>query len=341
MRGARGACRGRSCARQPALGRHGQDAARGGVAAHLRDRGLAVCILSRGYGEPRPRRAGGQHGERAAARTASAGDEPVLLAGELPGVAVGRAGPRRGRRACPPAARPAARPLPPRRRLLAPRARPRPRPPGLPGGRSVRGRPAFPVAAACASRCRGARAPTPSCSPAPTGAAEARRAGARRRRSRPYGFTGPGFASATRPGPAAADAAAAVMPAGARVFLVSAVARPDAFTRERRAASGYEVAGELRFPDHHAYPDGQPGAHRAGFERQRRRAHPDHLQGPGQAPRPARPAPRRAPGPRRAGARLLGVARREGGRDAGERRGERVKNAPAPPPHRARRSTWR
>jgi tetraacyldisaccharide 4'-kinase len=59
------------------------------VAAHLRQRGLAVCILSRGYG----RRGGG--GVRIASRgdgpllaPAEAGDEPVLLAGELPGVAV-------------------------------------------------------------------------------------------------------------------------------------------------------------------------------------------------------------------------------------------------------------
>jgi tetraacyldisaccharide-1-P 4'-kinase len=58
------------------------------VAGHLRQRGLAVCILSRGYG-------GHGHGVRVVSRgdgpllaPAEAGDEPVQLAGELPGVAV-------------------------------------------------------------------------------------------------------------------------------------------------------------------------------------------------------------------------------------------------------------
>jgi len=59
------------------------------VAAHLRQRGLAVCILSRGYG----RRGGGgvrlvSRGDGPLLAPAEAGDEPVLLAGELPGVAV-------------------------------------------------------------------------------------------------------------------------------------------------------------------------------------------------------------------------------------------------------------
>jgi tetraacyldisaccharide-1-P 4'-kinase len=58
------------------------------VAAHLRARGVEVCILSRGY-------AGRGRGVRVVSRgggplleAQEAGDEPVWLAGELPGVAV-------------------------------------------------------------------------------------------------------------------------------------------------------------------------------------------------------------------------------------------------------------
>jgi tetraacyldisaccharide-1-P 4'-kinase len=58
------------------------------VAGHLRARGAAVCVLSRGYG-------GRGHGVQVVSRGGgpllgpeAAGDEPVLLAGELPGVAV-------------------------------------------------------------------------------------------------------------------------------------------------------------------------------------------------------------------------------------------------------------
>ncbi len=43
------------------------------------------------------------------------------------------------------------------------------------------------------------------------------------------------------------------LPAGARVFLVTAIARPEAFTNTVRAL-GFEIVGELRFPDHHRYP---------------------------------------------------------------------------------------
>jgi tetraacyldisaccharide 4'-kinase len=69
---------------------------------------------------------------------------------------------------------------------------------------------------------------------------------------RPHGFAGPGFASFTRPGrPRRLDGRE--LPPGTRVFLVSAIARPEAFTRAAREM-GLEIAGELRFPDHHAYP---------------------------------------------------------------------------------------
>jgi tetraacyldisaccharide-1-P 4'-kinase len=63
---------------------------------------------------------------------------------------------------------------------------------------------------------------------------------------RSHGFTGPGFASVTRPGEPR-------LAAGARVLLVTAIARPEAFTALARGL-GFDVAGELRFPDHHRYP---------------------------------------------------------------------------------------
>src|SRR5258708_24823191 len=58
------------------------------IAAHLRDRGLAVCILTRGYGSRGRgvRVVSAGHGPLLDVRMA--GDEPALLAGELPGVAV-------------------------------------------------------------------------------------------------------------------------------------------------------------------------------------------------------------------------------------------------------------
>ncbi|HBL25878.1 MAG TPA: hypothetical protein DD490_03480, partial [Acidobacteria bacterium] len=71
---------------------------------------------------------------------------------------------------------------------------------------------------------------------------------------RPYGFTGPGFAAPIRPGrPRRITGDRAELAPGTRVFLVSAVARPDSFTATVRAL-GLEITGELRFPDHHEYP---------------------------------------------------------------------------------------
>jgi hypothetical protein len=86
-------------------------------------------------------------------------------------------------------------------------------------------------------------------------------------------------------------------------------------------ALGYEIAGELRFPDHHPYP--QAGLERiaaawkasgaAGVAGPGPRHRPHHRQGPRQAPRPPRRSPGRASRPRRARARLLALARRRGG----------------------------
>jgi tetraacyldisaccharide-1-P 4'-kinase len=69
---------------------------------------------------------------------------------------------------------------------------------------------------------------------------------------RSYGFTGPGFASFTRPG-TPRRIGDGELKEGTKVFLVTAIARPEGFIATARTL-GFEIAGELRFPDHHAYP---------------------------------------------------------------------------------------
>jgi tetraacyldisaccharide 4'-kinase len=71
---------------------------------------------------------------------------------------------------------------------------------------------------------------------------------------RSYGFTGPGFASFTRPGqPRWIGESGGELAAGVKVFLVTAIARPERFVATARDL-GFEITGELRFPDHHPYP---------------------------------------------------------------------------------------
>jgi tetraacyldisaccharide 4'-kinase len=72
---------------------------------------------------------------------------------------------------------------------------------------------------------------------------------------RPYGFAGPGFACSLRPGAAVLHTAAGAvpLPAGSKVLLVSAVARPESFAAMARELD-FAVMGELRFPDHHPFP---------------------------------------------------------------------------------------
>ena len=220
------------------------------IAAHLRDRGVAVCILSRGYASEGRGVRVVSTGEGPLLGPRVAGDEPVLLAGELPGVAV-VVGPDRHRdglvalRRLEPApdlvllddgfsplrlhrdldlvAFPAADPfgggrLPPSGRLREPLAS------------MVRAHAAILTGAPLLDH-RGAAF------------AEA---------LRPYGFPGPGFASRTVPG-AAMRIGGGELESGASVFLVTAIARPEAFAGTVRSL-GFEIAGELRFPDHHRYP---------------------------------------------------------------------------------------
>jgi tetraacyldisaccharide 4'-kinase len=87
-----------------------------------------------------------------------------------------------------------------------------------------------------------------------TGAAQPGEGAALAAALRPFGFTGPGFSCPTRTAPARFSGSdGSELSPGAGVFLVSAIARPDGFTAAVRA-QGFEILGELRFPDHHPYP---------------------------------------------------------------------------------------
>jgi tetraacyldisaccharide 4'-kinase len=221
------------------------------VAGHLRDRGLAVCILSRGY-------ASRGRGVRVVSTGGGpllgpllAGDEPVLLAGELPGVAV-VVGPERYD-----AGMAALRRLPKTpdlfllddgfshlalARNLDVVAFPAADPFGggrlFPGGRLRE-----PLAAIARAH-----------AVVLTGASSADDGRELAESLRSYGFTGPGFASFTRPGrPRWIGESGGELTAGAKVFLVTAIARPERFVDTAREL-GFEIAGELRFPDHHPYP---------------------------------------------------------------------------------------
>jgi tetraacyldisaccharide 4'-kinase len=220
------------------------------VAAHLRDRGLAVCILSRGYASRGRGVRVVSAGEGPLLGPLVAGDEPVLLAGELPGVSV-VVGPERYRAGLHALRR---LPVPPDLFLLDdgfshlalrrdldlvafPAADP------FAGGRLF---PAGRLREPLASMARAHAALL-------TGASGSSGEGNLLAEAlRPYGFTGPGFASVTRSGsPRLADGTP-LLP-GARVFLVSAIGRPESFAATVRGL-GLDIVGELRFPDHHRYP---------------------------------------------------------------------------------------
>ena len=220
------------------------------VAAHLRDRGLAVCILSRGYGSQGRGVRVVSAGEGPLLGPLVAGDEPVLLAGELPGVSV-VVGPDRHQ-----AGLHALRRLEPPpglfllddgfshlrlRRDLDLVAFPAADPFGggrlLPSGRLRE--PLAAVSRADAAILTGVEEPGGH----GAGLAEA---------LRPHGFAGPGFASRTQAG-APRRTGGGELAAGTRVFLATAIARPDGFAATVRNL-GMEIVGELRFPDHHRYP---------------------------------------------------------------------------------------
>ena len=224
------------------------------IAARLRDEGRpgarAVCVLSRGYG-------GTGEGVRIVSDGGGpllgpqvAGDEPVELAGRLPGVAVvvGRDRHRAGRHALERLVPPPdlfllddgfshlalARDLD----LLAfPAADP------FAGGRlAPGGRLREPLAAA-------RRADAAILTGAPPGAGGEPLAAA----LRPHGFRGAAFAAETRTG-SARLAGGRPLPAGTPVLLVCGIARPARFLEAARAG-GRPVRGEIVLPDHHDYPE--------------------------------------------------------------------------------------
>ncbi len=225
------------------------------LAAHLRDEGRRVAILSRGYrARGRGVRLVSGWDDGPLLGPSTAGDEPVLLAGTLPGVAVvvhperATAGEAALERLEPPpdlfllddafSHLALARDLD----LLAfPLADP------FAGGRlPPSGRLREPLAAtrrAHAVLLTGERA-------------EARAARTLARSLVQHGFQGRGFAAPTTVlPPRRADGQP--LAAGTRVLVVCAIARPESFraTTQRLAEeSGLIIADALTFPDHHEYP---------------------------------------------------------------------------------------
>jgi len=218
------------------------------IAAHLRDRGLNTTILSRGY---RSRGRGVRlvsTGEGPLLGPTVAGDEPVLLAGMLPGVSV-VVGPDRYE-----AGRHAMERLDPAPQvfvlddgfshlrlfrdidLLAfPSDDPFAGGRLLPGGRLRE--PLSAVRRADAVILTG----------------ETELAGAEIASAlRGFGFDGPGFSAPFRVGKPRL-AAGGSLPEGARVLLVAAIARPQRFFEAVRQFD-LDIADTLTFADHHDYP---------------------------------------------------------------------------------------
>ena len=227
------------------------------VARHLTETGLRVAVLSRGYG----RRGTGVHvvstGGGPLLGPRVAGDEPVALAAELPGVAVvvGRDRYLAGRHAI--------ERLPERPDcfvlddgfshvrlqrdldiLIFPARDP------FGGGRlAPSGRLREPLASArlaSAVILSGAEVTEAATDPPDRGDQLARALA-------PYGYHGPGFASRTRKLGVVTERHQP-LPAGASVFLVTGIAHPIRFA-ESVAQLPNEIRGKLEFGDHHRYGD--------------------------------------------------------------------------------------
>jgi tetraacyldisaccharide 4'-kinase len=249
------------------------------LACHLRDHGLEVCVLSRGYRRGRQSGGGGSRvvstGRGPLLGPEEAGDEAVLLAAELPGVAVvvgadrWRAGQLALERLAPPPAifvlddgfshLALARDVD----LLAfPAGDPFGGGRLLPGGRLreplaaaarasavvLTGAPGFEAekAGTPAGEAETAGAPAPSPAAGPGSGAELAAA------LRSYGFRGPGFSSVTRMGTPVASGGEPLAP-GTPVLAVAAIARPEGFFASLRGLH-FPVMAELALPDHHPYP---------------------------------------------------------------------------------------
>lgn len=234
------------------------------LAAHLRDRGYQVTVLSRGYGS----QGGGvrivSRGDGPMLGPRLAGDEPVLLAGQLPGVAVV---------VCPDRYRAGMAALdrldrPPDLFLLDdgfshlqlhrdldllvfPVADP------FAGGRlAPSGRLREPLTAARRAHAALLTGQPPEGGDLPAMAQQLARA------LRPFGYAGPAFAAPTVPGAPLPDLARP----GAKALVVSGIARPEFFLRTVRQQS-IEVADVLTYPDHFRYPDAALKELAAHFER--------------------------------------------------------------------------
>ncbi len=222
------------------------------IAAHLRDAGQAVAILTRGYGSKGQGVRILSRGEGPLLGPRLAGDEPVLLAGQLPGVSI-IVCPDRYR-----AGRDAMYRLEPSPDLFL-----------LDDGFSHLGLHrdldllAFPAADPFAGGrlAPGGRLREPlsaarrAAAVLLTSAGDGEAAGLGDRLAaalRPWGFTGPGFASRTVVEPPRLVGGGDIR-AGARAVVVSGIARPEPFLDTVRGL-GFEIAEHLDFKDHHAYP---------------------------------------------------------------------------------------
>lgn len=223
------------------------------IAGYLRDRGYQVAVLSRGYGSQ------GGDGVRIVSRGDGpllgprlAGDEPVLLAGQLPGVSVV---------VCPDRQRAGQAALdrldrPPDLFLLDdgfshlqlkrdldllvfPVADP------FAGARlAPSGRLREPLTASRRAHAALLTGQPPEGADLPAMAQQLARA------LRSFGFAGPAFAAPTVPGTPSPPLARP----GAKALVVSGIARPEAFLRTVRQ-QGIAVADVLTYPDHFRYPD--------------------------------------------------------------------------------------
>ncbi|MDY7091745.1 MAG: tetraacyldisaccharide 4'-kinase [Acidobacteriota bacterium] len=227
------------------------------VGRHLQHRGLQVAVLSRGYGGSGKGVRMVSTGEGPLLGPTVAGDEPVLLAGEMPGVAV-VVGPDRYQDGFHALERLSPQPqifllddgfshLALHRDLdllVFPASDPFAGGRLWPGGRLRE--PLASSARAHAALLTGAKLAGAD-SEAPEQAQALAAA------LRPFGFDGPAFVSTTEARPARLHRGDELA-AGSRVLLVAAIARPERF-RASAEAEGFTVAGELFLPDHHPYPE--------------------------------------------------------------------------------------
>ena len=221
------------------------------VAEYLRDRGRRVAILSRGYGSQGEGVRIVSRGQGPLLGPRLAGDEPVLLAGQLPGVAV-IVSPDRYL-----AGQHALQRLDPAPDLFLlddgfshlrltrdldllvfPAADP------FAGGRLLpSGRLREPLASS-----RRAHAVLLS------GAGDDSAGDALAHTLRRHGFAGSGFASRTVPQQAVTVPEGRPLDPGTRVLVVSGIARPESFLDTVRGM-GFDVAHHLAYGDHHPYTE--------------------------------------------------------------------------------------